>query len=200
MASSRQEARESRIISNAKPFIETQRATSPVLQSQASSRKHTRAYPIVSEPTRNPRRDRFAPARFIKRLDLHDSGRDTCRDFQLSAQGIHDSTQSREANLAYPDFETNPHPALLRSVKLSLRTREIDCLEYQASANPPILHRKETFLAPDHPLHAKFARLTEQEEKHGLLDDTATIGTRDGWHTRLNAAGFALRGHRLVRS
>jgi hypothetical protein len=45
-------------------------------------------------------------------------------------------------------LETNPHPALLRSVKLSLRTREIDCLEYQASANPPILHRKKSFRAP----------------------------------------------------
>ena len=66
--------------------------------------------------------------------------------------------------LTYPEFETHPHPALLRSIKLSLRTREIDCLEYRASTNPPILHRKETFLAPDHPLHAKFARLTQQEK------------------------------------
>jgi hypothetical protein len=49
--------------------------------------------------------------------------------------------------LAYHDFETNPHPALLRSVKLSLRTREVDCLEYQAIANPPILHRQESVLA-----------------------------------------------------
>ena len=81
--------------------------------------------------------------------------------------------------LVYPDFETDPHPALLRSVKLSVRTREIDCFDYTASTNPPILHRKETFLTTDHPLHAKFARLTLQEEKHGLFDDTATIGTRD---------------------
>jgi hypothetical protein len=88
---------------------------------------------------------------------------------------------------------------LLRSVKLSLRTREIDCLEYHASATPPILHRKESVLAPQYPLHAKFARLTEQEEKHGLFDDTATIGTRQGWQARLSAAGFTLRGHRLVR-
>ena len=101
--------------------------------------------------------------------------------------------------LVYPDFETDPHPALRRSVKLSLRTREIDCFDYTASTNPPILHRKETFLTSDHPLHAKFARLTQQEEKHGLLDDTATIGTKDGWQARLNAAGFVLRGHRLVR-
>jgi hypothetical protein len=87
----------------------------------------------------------------------------------------------------------------LHSVKLSLRTREIECLEYAGAANPPVLHRKETFLTPDHPLHARFARLTAQEEKHGLLDDSATIGTRQGWQARLDAAGFALRGHRLVR-
>ena len=101
--------------------------------------------------------------------------------------------------LVYPDFQTDPHPALVRSVKLSLRTREIECFDYSGAANPPILHRKETFLTADHPLYARFARLTAQEEKHGLLDDAATIGTRDGWQTRLNACGFALRGHRLVR-
>ncbi|HEX3447733.1 MAG TPA: hypothetical protein VHS97_05740, partial [Isosphaeraceae bacterium] len=101
--------------------------------------------------------------------------------------------------LVYPDFETNPHPALRRSVKLSLRTREIDCFEYTASSNPPILHRKETFLTADQRLQAKFARLTQQEEKHGLLDDTATIGTKVGWQARLDASGFALRGRRLVR-
>jgi DNA phosphorothioation-associated putative methyltransferase len=28
--------------------------------------------------------------------------------------------------LAYPDFETDPHPALLRSLRLSLRTRQLD--------------------------------------------------------------------------
>jgi hypothetical protein len=40
--------------------------------------------------------------------------------------------------LVYPDFETAPHPALLRGVKLSLRTREIDCFDYTTSTNPPI--------------------------------------------------------------
>ncbi len=101
--------------------------------------------------------------------------------------------------LVYPGFETDPHPALLRSVKLSLRTREIDCLEYGSIANPPILHRKESFLTPDHPLHTKFARLTQQEERHGLLDETASIGTRLGWESRLQEANLQLKGHRLVR-
>lgn len=101
--------------------------------------------------------------------------------------------------LAYPDFDTNPHPALVRSVKLSLRSLELACYDYSESENPPILHRKETFLSSDHPLREKFARLTRQEEKHGLLDDTPTIGTRDGWRARLEDMGFRLRGHRLVR-
>src|SRR4051812_7641699 len=75
--------------------------------------------------------------------------------------------------LVYPDFETDPHPALLRCVKLNLRTRQIECFEYGQSGNPPVLHRKESFLLPDHPSRAKFARLTAQEEKHRLLDEPA---------------------------
>jgi DNA phosphorothioation-associated putative methyltransferase len=102
--------------------------------------------------------------------------------------------------LAYPAFETDPHPALLRSIKLNLRSRAIESIDYARSANPPILHRKETFLPPDHPLRSKFERLTRQEERAGLLDETATIGTRAGWGNRLRSMGYALRGHRLVRS
>jgi DNA phosphorothioation-associated putative methyltransferase len=101
--------------------------------------------------------------------------------------------------LVYPDFDNDPHPALVRCVKLNLRTRHIEYYDFTRSANPPILHRKESFLTTDHPLHAKFARLSEQEVKYGLLDDAATIGTRDGWQARLSATGFMLRGHRLVR-
>jgi DNA phosphorothioation-associated putative methyltransferase len=101
--------------------------------------------------------------------------------------------------LVYPAFETDPHPALLRCVKLNLRTRQLECYEYAQSTNPPVLHRKNSFLCPDHPLHAKFARLTAQEEKHGLLDDTGGIGTRDGWARRLSERGFVLKGHRVMR-
>jgi DNA phosphorothioation-associated putative methyltransferase len=101
--------------------------------------------------------------------------------------------------LVYPDFESEPHPALRRCVQLALRTRQVECYDYAESTNPPVLHRKETFLHPEHPLYAKFARLTRQEERYGLLADTATIGTQAGWQQRLRTAGFALRGHRLVR-
>ncbi|MEI7686912.1 MAG: DNA phosphorothioation-associated putative methyltransferase [Planctomycetota bacterium] len=101
--------------------------------------------------------------------------------------------------LVYPEFDTDPHPSLARCVRVSLRARELRCYDYAQSANPPILHRKETFLAADHPLREKFARLTNQEEQHGLLADTATIGTRAGWEERLRVTNLALKGHRVVR-
>jgi DNA phosphorothioation-associated putative methyltransferase len=101
--------------------------------------------------------------------------------------------------LSYPAFETDPHPVLQRTIRLNLRTRQLDCTDYSTSRNPPILHRKETFLQPEHPDYEKFLRLTKQEERHGLLTETATIGTRAGWEERLAEKGFALRGHRLVK-
>jgi DNA phosphorothioation-associated putative methyltransferase len=102
--------------------------------------------------------------------------------------------------LVYPQFEDDPHPALLRSVRVNLRTRQIDCNDYGQSSNPPVLHRKDSFLHEGHPLHGRFARLTAQEEKHGLLDDPSGIGTREGWSRRLAERGFTLKGHRLVRT
>ncbi len=101
--------------------------------------------------------------------------------------------------LVYPDFETDPHPVLLRCIRLNLRARQIDCYDYAQSPNPPVLHRKETFLLREHELYAKFARLTAQEEKHGLLDEPSGIGTREGWARRLQERGFAVQGHRLFR-
>jgi DNA phosphorothioation-associated putative methyltransferase len=102
--------------------------------------------------------------------------------------------------LIYPDFEDDPHPALVRSIRVHLRTRQIDTTDYGESVNPPVLHRKESFLPASDPRYAKFARLTAQEERHGLLDDASRIGTREGWSRRLSERGFRLKGHRLVRA
>jgi DNA phosphorothioation-associated putative methyltransferase len=102
--------------------------------------------------------------------------------------------------LVYPEFEGDPHPALLRCVRLNLRSRQIECYDYGHSANPPVLHRKEAFLHAEHPLYARFRKMTVQEEKDGLLDEPSRIGTRDGWTRRLREHGFFMRGHRLVRS
>jgi DNA phosphorothioation-associated putative methyltransferase len=100
--------------------------------------------------------------------------------------------------LFYPTFDTDAHPVLLRSLKLSLRTLQLDCYDYTTTPNPPILHRKEAFVPEDYPQYETFARLTRDEEEHGLLAETARIGTRQGWEERLHEAGVGLDGHRLV--
>lgn len=102
--------------------------------------------------------------------------------------------------LEYPDFDTDPHPALRRTTFVRIGALDVDDRDYSTSENPPILHRKETFVAPDHPGFAKFKRLTEQEERFGLYDeDVRVIGNRDGWNQRLESMGVELRGHRVVR-
>jgi len=100
--------------------------------------------------------------------------------------------------LSYPSFETDPHPSLATSLSIHLQTFKIKARNFAESRNPPILHRKETFLAPEHPLYAKFARLTRIEEEKGLYEDTSVIGTREGWDTVLCREGYFLRGHRLL--
>ena len=101
--------------------------------------------------------------------------------------------------LYYPDFEKDPHPALAASLLVPLNTFHIQYREYTDSKNPFILHRKETFLAPDHPLRPKFARLTKQEERYNLYDKAELIGTREGWQRVLDEKGVYHAGHRLLR-
>jgi hypothetical protein len=62
------------------------------------------------------------------------------------------------------------------------------------------LRRETGILRSDDPRRPKFDRVTRQEERAGLLDDTATIGTRTGWTERLREPEYELRGHRLIRS
>jgi DNA phosphorothioation-associated putative methyltransferase len=100
--------------------------------------------------------------------------------------------------LSYPKFDVDPHPALSESLLVGLQSLRIDHRAYVTSTNPPILHRKETFVRPDYPKRALFARLTHAEERAGLLDDAREIGTRNAWDERLQDRGFAIRGHRLL--
>lgn len=101
--------------------------------------------------------------------------------------------------LAYPEFEKDPHPSLFASLIVPLQNFQVQYREYSKTNNPPILHRKETFVPRDHPLHSKFARLTEQEEKYGLYTNTQAIGTKEGWEGVLKERGVRLSGHRVVR-
>lgn len=101
--------------------------------------------------------------------------------------------------LEYPEFDSDPHPALAAATISRLSKLDVTYRNFRDSENPPVLHRKETFVSRGYPGWAKFDRLTRQEERHGLLEDAATVGTRNAWNERIRSAGWEVRGHRLVR-
>ncbi len=100
--------------------------------------------------------------------------------------------------LAYRDFEENPHPELTYSLRVYLPKASYDLRNYAESQNPPILHRKESFLDPLHPRYAEYAQLTAEEESLELLSRN-DIGTRRGWEQLLTSRGLKIDGTSLTR-
>ena len=107
--------------------------------------------------------------------------------------------RARVSYLAYEDFDRVAHPALRSTILADLKQLDLHFRDYARSPNPPVLHRKELFVASDYPARQRFARLTAREDRLGLLDANATIGTRTRWLTVLDRHGFCIRGHRIFR-
>lgn len=101
--------------------------------------------------------------------------------------------------LSYPDFDRDAHPRLFFSLNVNLREFRSKLRRFDNQPNPPILHRKELFVAADYPGRATFAALTREEEMAGLLADTKQIGLKSGWERTLADRGMAIAGHRLRR-
>ncbi|PSO50259.1 MAG: DNA phosphorothioation-associated methyltransferase [Cyanobacteria bacterium SW_9_44_58] len=100
------------------------------------------------------------------------------------------------AYLSYPEFDSDPHPALKAKMEVNLSDLKVNYTEYHQD-NPPILHEKEKLVSSDYPLYEKFARLTKQERDWGLLDDFKAIRDRRGWLKRLEENGAELKGYQL---
>jgi DNA phosphorothioation-associated putative methyltransferase len=100
--------------------------------------------------------------------------------------------------LHYPDFESEPHPELHGSIIVNLLDRNVSLRNYSESPNPPLLHRKETFVAPDYPRYEEFKHLTQTEAVLGLLSKSREIGTRRDWEARLHESRIAFVGHHLI--
>lgn len=101
--------------------------------------------------------------------------------------------------LSYPGFDTDPHPALTNATKINLKTGSVTQTDYSKRANPPILHRKESFLPPGDHRIPTFSTLTRAEEEAGLYRNTSTIGLQVQWTTLLRRLGFSFSGHNLIR-
>jgi len=93
--------------------------------------------------------------------------------------------EARISYLAYPDFDEDPHPALEKSLLVSLGDLAVKYTSYHDSENPPILHRKELFISTEDPRWDKFRKITQLEEELGLYEEPRKIGTRKAWQDLL---------------
>ncbi|WP_448203533.1 DNA phosphorothioation-associated putative methyltransferase [Azospirillum sp. sgz302134] len=102
------------------------------------------------------------------------------------------------AFLDYPGFFKEAVPQLARSWRVDLTAGKMGTRDYRGSANPPILHRKELLLRPDHPETSMFRALTDQFTALGLFEDPVRIGFKAQWDALLRERGYRVTGHALV--
>jgi DNA phosphorothioation-associated putative methyltransferase len=102
--------------------------------------------------------------------------------------------------LHYPDFYTDAYPALRQSVTVDLAKLQHRLTRYDEHDNPPILHRKEHFILPDHPDYESFCLITQEGEAVGLYDNPRMIGFKASWQRLIARHGYELMDGRLFRS
>ena len=105
--------------------------------------------------------------------------------------------------LNYPDFDTYAYPALHTSITIDIEEQTKRKANYQKSENPPILHRKETFVLANYPLIESFKAITAEGEAIELYKNTKTIGFKQQWQKLIQRKGYQLdtdgRLHPLAR-
>lgn len=109
-------------------------------------------------------------------------------------------TNFRLSLLHYPDFYTDAYPALQQSVTVDLAKLQHRVTRYDEHDNPPILHRKEHFILPEHPDYESFCLITQEGEAAGLYDNPRMIGFKASWQRLIARHGYELVDGRLFRS
>jgi DNA phosphorothioation-associated putative methyltransferase len=99
--------------------------------------------------------------------------------------------------LNYAEFDAEAHPRLLHSVRVHLPSTSYKIRDFSSSENPPILHRKETFVDIVYPNYNAFAELTSQEEILGLLSHPE-IGFKQQWQRLLSERQLQIVGHTVL--
>ena len=94
--------------------------------------------------------------------------------------------------LNYPDFDSYAYPALHTSITIDIEEHTKRKANYQQSENPPILHRKETFVLANYPLIESFKAITTEGEAIDLYKNTKTIGFKQQWQKLIKRKGYQL--------
>ena len=94
--------------------------------------------------------------------------------------------------LNYPDFDNYAYPALYTSYTIDAAELTIKTTNYSYSDNPPILHRKETFVLPTYNNYNTFKKITNEGEQIGLYQNTKSIGFKQQWQNLIKRKGYKL--------
>jgi DNA phosphorothioation-associated putative methyltransferase len=94
--------------------------------------------------------------------------------------------------LNYPQFDSYAYPSLHECFTVDLSKLSLRKADYSSSENPPILHRKETFVLTSHPLLELFESITREGEEAGLFENTRTIGFKKNWEKLIASKGLSL--------
>ncbi len=128
--------------------------------------------------------------------------------FEISSMGLEShpwnilkffKKEFKASLLHYPNFFSSSYPALQTSTTLNFIDKTYKKRNYEFSHNPPILHRKETFLLPNHPMIPFFQELTREGEAIGLYRNSKFIGFKKNWHELIKKQGYKLMNGRLIR-
>ncbi|MBN2887443.1 MAG: DNA phosphorothioation-associated putative methyltransferase [Chromatiaceae bacterium] len=140
--------------------------------------------------------DRLAPEQRarVERAERF-AGLERGRDYTLARL---DQEGPSVALLHYPDFAEAAFPALRESWLVDLERETLAYRTYAESLNPPILHRQELLLAPEHPRRAQCEALTAACESLGLFDETTRIGYRRQWLALVRERGYRIEGFELL--
>ena len=115
-------------------------------------------------------------------------------DFDWNVIKIDLKDKNKVSFLNYEDFEDCEFPALLNSCQVSTKTGLVQPRNYSAD-NPPILHRKELLLPPNHKSTEKFRVLTSELEQLGAFSNSVAIGTKQNWARELHTLGIGIKDH-----
>lgn len=94
--------------------------------------------------------------------------------------------------LHYPDFDTYAYPPLVKSTTIDIETSTFTESQYDKSENPPILHRKETFVKNNYPNRSLFIEITNEGEAINLYEKPRSIGFKKNWERLIKTKGFLL--------
>ena len=96
--------------------------------------------------------------------------------------------------LEYESFEHAEFPILFRSCQVDLKLKKIQIRQHSKN-NPPVLHRKELLVHPNHPDRAKFLNLTAQLEDLGAFKNIVKLGTKHRWEDELTKLNIVIKDH-----